>query len=170
MNVRLTALIGLLFGMLFGTAVLADDAADCAGSDAAKIVSACTRMIQRPGAASKTVAEAYGKRGQFYLQQSQIDKALADLDEAIRRDPGIADAHHNRGVIYALQGDNQKALAALGEAIRLSPKTAAESYHTRGRIYGELGQWDKAMAEFDAALNRFIRCRARENHEAPHHH
>ena len=112
-------------------------------------ISACTRLIQRGDPAN--AADSYANRGRFYAAQNELDRALADLDEALRLNPRIADAQYNRGYCYALQGHYDKALAALDQSIRLDPAGAAESYHLRGRIYADMGEIDAAMEAFNAA-------------------
>ena len=52
-----------------------------------------------------------------------IDKALADLDEAIRIDPRYADAYAGRGGLRIKNKEHEKALADCNEAIRLDPGT-----------------------------------------------
>lgn len=52
----------------------------------------------------------------------QKDKALADLNAAIKLDPKFAPAYYGRGNVYAEKGDFEKALADFQEAIKLDPK------------------------------------------------
>ena len=139
-------------GPLFAAPAAADDKSDCAGSDPANGIPACTRLIEQAGATANTLADAYVNRAKLHLVASDMDRALADVEEALRHDASNIDAYHNRGVAFALQGRYDEALAALEESIRLNPNAAAESHHTRGRIYADLGNWDVAMAEFDAAI------------------
>lgn len=129
----------------------ADDASDCIGAEPAAGVAACTRLIEA-AASADTVVAAYVARAKHRTLLDELDAALADVDEALRRDPRHADALHNRGVVYSFQGRYDEALAALDEAIRLSPATSAESRHTRGRIRLELGDLGAALVEFDSAL------------------
>jgi tetratricopeptide (TPR) repeat protein len=92
-------------------------AADCAGGDPAKGIPACTRIIERAGEPSDRLADAYNNRGKLYVVQNQIERALADLNEALRRNPRHADARHNRGAAYLMSGQNDKALADFREAV-----------------------------------------------------
>ena len=71
----------------FAAPALGDDAADCAGSDPARVLAACTRIIGTAGAPAPRVADAYSKRGVQLALQGDYEKALADLGEAIRLDP-----------------------------------------------------------------------------------
>jgi tetratricopeptide (TPR) repeat protein len=57
-----------------------------------------------------------------HLIKDQKDKALADLDAAIKIDPKFAPAVYSRGNLYAEQGDFEKALADFTAGVKLAPK------------------------------------------------
>ena len=75
------------------------------------------------------LALAYDNRGNAYARKGDLDRALADYDEAIRLDPKLALAYYNRGNAYAKMGDPDRALADYNEAIRLDPKLRKASTH-----------------------------------------
>jgi Tfp pilus assembly protein PilF len=54
------------------------------------------------------------------LNKGDNDRAIADYNEAIRRDPNSALAFDNRGTAYLKKGDNDRAIADYNEAIRRS--------------------------------------------------
>jgi len=83
--------------------------------------------------------------------QGDYERAIADLNEAIRLDPKSAVAYNNRGSAYAFQGDIDRAIADFSEAIRLDPKFAA-AYNNRGFAYLNQGRTDRAIADFDEAI------------------
>jgi tetratricopeptide (TPR) repeat protein len=56
--------------------------------------------------------------------KAELDKAIADLDEAIRLDPKDAMAFSVRSEAWRQKGDYEKALADCEAAIRLDPKDA----------------------------------------------
>jgi len=62
------------------------------------------------------------QRGLIYLELNDLDRALADLNEAIRLKSDYAMAYKNRSKVYAARGDRARADADLAEAIRLDPE------------------------------------------------
>jgi len=55
-------------------------------------------------------------------RKGDYDRALVDLNEALRLDPKNASVHNSFGVYYNVKGEYPRALAALNEAIRLNPR------------------------------------------------
>jgi len=56
-------------------------------------------------------ADAYNTQGNRYLELRQLERAIADFDEAIRLDPKYVVAYGNRAIAYKLQGNKIKAIA-----------------------------------------------------------
>jgi tetratricopeptide (TPR) repeat protein len=79
------------------------------------------------------------------------DKALADLNEAIRLDPTLAVAFEQRGYIAYGNKEYDKSLADLNEAIWLDPRIRWP-YHVRGWIWYRKKDYDKALADYEEAL------------------
>ena len=81
----------------------------------------------------------------------ELDKALADLNEAIRLDPKDAGLFAGRAEIYWQLGEREKALADYQEAIRLDPKNVW-GYLGLASLYRDSGDLDKALAAFNEAV------------------
>lgn len=65
-------------------------------------------------------ADAYNTRGNRYLEQRQLKRAIADFDEAVRLDPKYAVAYGNRAIAYKLQGNKTKAISDFEKFIGLA--------------------------------------------------
>ena len=63
----------------------------------------------------------YFYRGRAWYSKGTHDRAIADLDEAIRIDPNFADAYNERGRVWLAKGEYDKAITQFDEAIRLKP-------------------------------------------------
>ena len=79
-------------------------------------------------------------------------KAISDLTEAIRLEPGEVRGYVNRAYAYVGKGEPDKAVADLTEAIRRQPKLA-EAYGHRGWLYQQKGDFQKAIADLDALID-----------------
>ncbi len=78
-------------------------------------------------------------------------KALADLNEAIRREPRNADTFIERGWTWQRRGDFDKAMADFQEAIQLGGGTA-DLYNTMGESWASRENYDKAIADYTEAI------------------
>src|SRR5690242_15224276 len=67
-------------------------------------------------ACTAEIAAAFNKRGNAYRAKGDLERAIADYDEAIRLDPGDASAFVNRGLAYAAKRDFDQAIANCSEA------------------------------------------------------
>jgi Tfp pilus assembly protein PilF len=65
-------------------------------------------------------ADAYNTRGNRYLEQRQLHRAIEEFDEAIRLDPKYTVAYGNRAIAYKLQGNKAKAIADFEKFITLT--------------------------------------------------
>ncbi len=63
--------------------------------------------------------EPYRHRGVARLRKGEYAAALADLDEAIRFDPGYVEAYLARAEVYEAKGDEENARRDRAEAQRL---------------------------------------------------
>jgi hypothetical protein len=62
-------------------------------------VAACSAVIDGNAETGRRLAAAYCNRGHGLTEAREFDRALADLDEAIRIDPAYACAYSNRGQV-----------------------------------------------------------------------
>jgi tetratricopeptide (TPR) repeat protein len=134
------------------TPVVADAVADC---NAAKAVDTgilgCSAII-RSGATEKfRIIQAYGRRGQLYLQRTDYDRAIADLDKAIALGGRQAILYLSRGVALSLNGDHAKALPDINRAIQLNPKDA-KALAFRADAYVRINDYNSAIADFTSAI------------------
>lgn len=91
--------------------------------------------------------EAYLLRGKAYTEQNNLQKAMADFNQAIKMDAGFADGFNCRGTIYSMQGLFDKALVDYEKAIELNPQVF-KFHHNRGTAYGSLGNYSEAIKSF----------------------
>src|SRR5260221_14601417 len=60
-------------------------------------IAGCTATIEAKSKTGRSLAEAYCNRGFALTEQRELDRAVADLDEAIKIDPTFACSFSNRG-------------------------------------------------------------------------
>ena len=131
-------------------AAAADDRADCKLSAPDVRIAACTRIIKRGGLDRRVLAAAYRNRAVAQKRRRDKDKVLADLNEAMRLDPGSA-AYYRGLIYYYVDEDHARAIAELSEAITSEPGNAA-IYNARGVAYLSESEYDHAIADFSEAL------------------
>jgi len=61
------------------------------------------------------------------MQKGEVDRALADLNEAARIDSTNLYAFWNRGAVYAAKGDFDKARTDFNKALALNPDTTSKA-------------------------------------------
>jgi tetratricopeptide (TPR) repeat protein len=105
------------------------DQQGCPAPDPDLSISRCTAMIQSGHETQQNLARAFSSRGLAYARKGQYDRAIEDLDQAIRFDPNGAFAFRNRGTSYARKGQYDRAIEDLDQAIRLNPNDAVASSH-----------------------------------------
>jgi hypothetical protein len=96
-------------------------------------------------------AGSYLRRAAAWIGRGDLDRALADYDQAIQLDRGNVAAYRGRGLLWRQRGDADRALADLGHAIRLS-FSDPDIYRERGLIWYERGRYDRAIADFNQAI------------------
>jgi tetratricopeptide (TPR) repeat protein/serine/threonine protein kinase len=111
---------------------------------AARVFTGC--LLKRPDH-----AHAYYCRSNAYRNLGELDKALADLNQAIELAPKSALAWYGRGVVLGRLGRPREALADFSNAIGLDPGNA-QAWYSRGVAYNALHQYEKSLADFSKAI------------------
>lgn len=125
----------------------------CKGDDIQLKVFGCTKLIERGRRESAlTRALAYMNRGFAYLLQGDVDRSIADANEAIRLHPVVAAAGYSvRGSAHMKRGDIELAIADFSDAVRLDPQNLL-MLHSRGIAYDAKGDHDAAIKDYTAML------------------
>jgi len=97
------------------------------------------------------LAETALYRGLCYAYLEAYDRALADFNESIRRNPYLPDAYNERGTLYRLRGDYQLALDDYDATLHLDRAHYA-AYYNRALTHEQLGNFDAAIEDLTQAL------------------
>ena len=111
----------------------------------------CTRAIQSGYLSRRDKAITYNSRGIAYGRKGDLDRAIADFDQAIGLKPDYADALRDRGYAYHLKGKYDQAIAGFTQSIRLKPKDAL-AFYNRGKAYREKGEYNRAIQDMGQAI------------------
>jgi Flp pilus assembly protein TadD len=150
-------LIGRAFACLVFAAGLiaaahADDRSDCRAAGAPDaVIAACTRAIGAGAVQGSQLADLYAARARAYRAQTDLDRAIADFDEAIRIDPARPFLLELRGNAWLAKRDYPKAIADYERALQLNPKLIP-AYMGRASAHFAKGDLDAALADYQAAI------------------
>ena len=114
-------------------------------------IEGCTALIDGKTETGRSLAIAYCNRGFALTEKRELDRAFADLEEAIGIDPTYACSFSNRGRIWAFKGDLDRAIADYDTALKLDPNFAI-AYNNRGDALMKRGDIDKAIEDFTTAI------------------
>lgn len=86
-----------------------------------------------------------------FLRTKALPGAIANLEEAVRKEPANALAQYELGVNLTIAKQFEPALAAFDKAIAARPRFA-NAYVMRARAHRRFGHTDQAVSDFIAAL------------------
>jgi len=91
-------------------------------------------------------------RGRLRAGKGEYDKALPDLNAAIRLQPS-ADAFAHRGYVFQKQHQLDDALSDFNQSLRLDGNNYLALF-LRGLLLGDIGNFKAALGDLDAALTQ----------------
>ncbi len=89
--------------------------------------------------------------GLAYGMNKQYDKALPDLEAALKMEPEDPDAWNNYGLYLSEAGKTDASLKALNKAISLK-KDYIKAYYNRGNTWAMAGNYREALKDYASAL------------------
>jgi Tfp pilus assembly protein PilF len=96
-------------------------------------------------------AFALAHRGRARLEQGDLENALADLNQAIHREPGHSSWWSTRALVYEGLHEDSRALGDYDEALRLDPQDA-RAYNNRGLVHKSAKNYERAIRDYSQAL------------------
>lgn len=97
-------------------------------------------------------SDEFLERGNRYSDGGEIDKAIADFDQAIALDPDNGWAYANRGLSYAWKAEPEKAAEDLDKAAAINPRIFV-IYHARAKLFEDSGEIGPAIAALTRAID-----------------
>ncbi|MCP4219305.1 MAG: tetratricopeptide repeat protein [bacterium] len=94
---------------------------------------------------------AHLNRGEAYMAAGLPEKAIVDLDNAIKFQPTNWHAYNNRGIYYLDKGRYKEAFREYSLAIKANPEYF-RAYINRGNLLGRLHRYQQAAADFTSAI------------------
>jgi tetratricopeptide (TPR) repeat protein len=119
-----------------------------------RLVTTLLRRSRSEGSSSEggiRLAQPVENRGITYDNKGNYDRAIQNLDEAIRLNPNNAKAFADRGADYNKKGDYDRAIQDLNQAIRLNPSND-NAFYNRARAYDNKGDYNRAIQDLDDAI------------------
>jgi tetratricopeptide (TPR) repeat protein len=137
--------------------------AQCRSGTPDMVIKGCTAVIDANEDPPSDLALAFNNRGNALYSKGEFDRAIEDLNEAIRRRPGYARAFNNRGNAYTGKKEFDRAIGDFTEAIGIEPDSSvspndpspfnpATAYNNRGIAFFHKNQYNLAIMDFDAAI------------------
>ncbi|WXU24553.1 tetratricopeptide repeat protein [Bradyrhizobium sp. A5] len=90
-------------------------------------------------------------RGEAFYAKGDLDRAIADYDEAIRFNPKDKDALGLRANVYKTKGDFGRAIAEYDQLVQLDPRDF-RAYRARASAHWQAGSLAKSLADLDEAV------------------
>ncbi len=109
------------------------------------------REAMHQAAAAGAGASADYELGLMAITNRDVETAMAALQRAVAREPGMAPAHLRLGSLLIQAGEIDTAITSLRRAIEASPRMA-EAHHLLGRALADAGEPEAALAALDDAL------------------
>ncbi len=94
--------------------------------------------------------DALNRRAAALRAKGELDAAIKDASETIRRNPSAV-LYNNRAIIYHAKKDYDKAIADYAQAITLNPKYTL-AYSNRAIMYHAKKDYDQAIADTTQAI------------------
>lgn len=123
----------------------------CAHGSPDLAIGACTAIIQSGGETEQNLARAFTNRATGYNRTGQQDRAIDDLNQAIRLDPSYVIAIKLRGDYHAQMHRYDLAVADFDLAVQSNPNDAG-AYGGRGLAYFSENRFDLAIQDCDQAI------------------
>jgi len=138
--------------MAFGVCRLAaaDDRETCKDSSGEAAIDACSSAITSKKFKGSTLSLLYTNRGVEYVVKEDVDRGIADHNQALKLDPKNSLAYNNRGNAYSAKGEFDRAIADYDQAIKLNPKYAA-AFYNRGIAKKKKGDMEGSEADIAQA-------------------
>uniref|UniRef100_A0ABS3MSH6 Tetratricopeptide repeat protein n=1 Tax=Bradyrhizobium quebecense TaxID=2748629 RepID=A0ABS3MSH6_9BRAD len=128
-----------------------DSCARAAEFSSDRPIQGCTAVIKAGERILGQLVAAYNNRGLAFRSNGEIDRAIADYDQAIRLMPDYHVAINNRGVALMAKGEFDRAIADFDRAIQLKPDYLA-AFAARAAAYSRKGLFDRAIADLDVLI------------------
>lgn len=134
------------------------DMVRCEGKESASTpdmtIRGCTALIQSGDFSSETLARTFPNRAHAYRVKGDLDRAIQDFTEAIRRNPQDATTIEGRANAYLKKRDFDRAIRDYDDVIRLDPRRRGlyRTFHDRATAYLEKRDFDRAIADYDHAI------------------
>lgn len=94
---------------------------------------------------------AYNNRGHYFRQNNQLDKALADYNEALKMNPNYHLSLNNRGKIYFDRGQVELAMADFNKCLSIAPEFV-NALSNRGAAFASQNNFDAAFIDLNKAI------------------
>jgi tetratricopeptide (TPR) repeat protein len=109
--------------------------------------------MNKPLAHNRINAAGYLLRAKVHLQRKQLERALADVAEAMRLDPQSGEALMVRAAARVEMGEYRQALADVEQRLQMEPPEPL-ALLTRGNLHAVLGEPEAALADFTDFLRQ----------------
>jgi tetratricopeptide (TPR) repeat protein len=147
-----SGLVALIVSFGVSAGASAEDRRECEGHNHELRIPACTHLLS----ANPRDFIALANRGVSYRIAGDYNRALPDIEAALRMRPHYAGLYLERGRIFAGKGQNASAIRDFDEALRRDASLIS-AYFVRAMAYEDTGQPERAKADLSAALDRDVR-------------
>jgi tetratricopeptide (TPR) repeat protein len=110
-------------------------------------------VTNKPPVLDAVNAVIFLERAKGFLHHKDFERALTDVDEALRLNPQLGEAWMLRATVRVEMGDYRQALADVERRLQLEPPEPL-ALLTRGNLRAQLGEPESALVDFTEFLRQ----------------